>query len=137
MLPLKKILFRGFNTLFNKKISASTEISVCYRFIVIYFQQNSVLEEISTFFFSLYCRNYCSFHLAHCDDMLLLHQRRSPSPISLYYHDQIKLKAGILILALKFTVSVPNLITILCTQSVSVILFGLIKVYFPYSPWQY
>jgi len=42
---------------------------------MIYFQQNSVAQVISTFlFFPLYCRNYCSLRLSHYDDLLLLHR---------------------------------------------------------------
>lgn len=118
-----KILSRGFINLYNNKISSSVKISVCHSF---YFQQNSFLQVISTFFlFSLYYKNYCFFHLAQCGNLLLLPKRRSPSPKSCYYCDWIKLKAGILELAMKFADSIPNLKKILCSQSVSVILLGL------------
>lgn len=124
----KKILSRSFTDLFSNKISASVEISVCYSFRVFYFQQNYVLHVISAFFlFSLFYRNIFFFHLAQCGNLLLLPKRISPSPMSCYYYDWIKLKAGILELAVKFAVSAPNLKRILCPQSVSVVLLGLIK----------
>lgn len=114
--------------LFNNKISASVEISVCCSFRVFCFHQNSFLLVISTFFlFSLYCRNYCFFHLVQCDTLLQLSKRRSPSPMACYCCDWINLKAGILELAVKFAVSIPNLKRSPFPQSVSVILVGLIK----------
>lgn len=125
-----KNLLQRFITLLNNKISALVEICVCYSFIVIYFQRNSILQVISTFLFFPLCCRKLSFHVVYCDDFLLLHQRRLPSPMSCYYHDQIKLKTGILKLAVEFAVSVPNMKKILCPKSVAVTLRGLIKDYF-------
>lgn len=54
-----KILSRGFINLYNNKISSSVKISVCHSF---YFQQNSFLQVISTFFlFSLYYKSIAFF----------------------------------------------------------------------------